>query len=122
MTLTTRVEQRAEQRIFAGNDPAHTAIALSGLTEDTPALTVLMLNNDGEMVAWDGQRAGTAVGVLVLPVTKFDSVLTYWKSGTFATESLIWPEELIYTAKINAFVGSALSHISLTDVGAVIQP
>ncbi|MGK3404268.1 head decoration protein, partial [Escherichia coli] len=36
--------QRAEVRIFAGNDPAHTATGSSGISSATPALTPLMLD------------------------------------------------------------------------------
>lgn len=113
MTFTTRVEQRADQRVFAGHDPAHTATGASGLGEPTPALTPLMLDEvTGMLIAWDGQKAGTAVGVLTLPVEGTETRLTYWKSGTFATEALIWPETTT-AKKENAFAGSALSHAAL---------
>lgn len=114
MTFSTRTEQRAEQRIFAGSDPAHTATGASGLTGATPALTPLMLEpSSGKLVVWDGQNAGTAVGVLALPVTGGDSLLTYWKSGTFASEALCWPDNVDVVKKANAFAGSAISHASL---------
>lgn len=114
MTFTTRTEQRADQRIFAGHDPAHTATGISGLTAETPALTPLMLDEDtGKLVVWDGENAGTAVGVLTLSVAGTESLLTYWKTGTFATESLVWPDGVDAVKKANAFVGSALSHAAL---------
>lgn len=34
------------------------------------------------------------MGVLTLPLEGTESVLTYWKSGTFATEALLWPESV----------------------------
>ena len=69
MVTKTITEQRAEVRIFAGNDPAHTATGSSGISSATPALTPLMLDGaTGKLVVWDGQKAGSAVGILVLPV------------------------------------------------------
>lgn len=114
MVIKTNTEQRTEVRIFAGNDPAHTATGPCGITTSTPALTPLMLDEtSGKLVVWDGQKAGTAVGVLVLPLTGAEQVLTYYKTGTFATESLHWPESVDAVKKANAFAGSALSHTSL---------
>ncbi|HHX9833087.1 TPA: head decoration protein [Salmonella enterica subsp. enterica] len=114
MTLTTTTETRAERRIFAGNDPAYTTTGASGITAVTPALTPLMLDDaTGKLVAWDGQKAGTAVGVLTLPLEGTESVLTYWKSGTFATEALLWPENIDAVKKTNAFSGCAISHTAL---------
>ena len=37
MVTKTITEQRAEVRIFAGNDPAHTATGSSGISQATPA-------------------------------------------------------------------------------------
>ena len=37
----------------------------------------------GKLVVWDGQKAGGAVGILVLPLEGTETVLTYYKSGTF---------------------------------------
>ncbi|EAB2293837.1 head decoration protein [Salmonella enterica] len=114
MTFKTITQQRDEKRIFAGNDTAHTATGASGITAVTPALTPLMLDDaTGKLVAWDGQKAGTAVGVLTMPLEGTESVLTYWKSGTFATEALLWPENADAVKKTNAFVGSAISHAAL---------
>ncbi|EBG0211799.1 head decoration protein [Salmonella enterica subsp. enterica serovar Louisiana] len=114
MTLTTTTETRADRRIFAGNDPAYTTTGASGITAVTPALTPLMLDDaTGKLVAWDGQKAGTAVGVLTLPLEGTESVLTYWKSGTFATEALLWPENIDTVKKTNAFSGCAISHTAL---------
>ncbi|EIP5786920.1 head decoration protein, partial [Salmonella enterica] len=45
MSFTTTIEKRADNRIFAGNDPAHTATGVSGITAATPMLTPLMLDD-----------------------------------------------------------------------------
>ena len=100
--------------IFAGNDPAHTATGSSGISSATPALTPLMLDEaTGKLVVWDGQKAGSAVGILVLPLEGTETALTYYKSGTFATEAIRWPESVDEHKKANAFAGSALSHAAL---------
>lgn len=109
--IKTITEKRADVHIFAGSDPAYTATAASGITAATSALTLLMLDDaTGKLVAWDGQKAGTAVGVLALPLAGTEPTLTYYKSGTFATESLVWPDSVDVVKKANAFVGSAISH------------
>jgi len=100
--------------IFAGNDPAHTATGSSGISSATPALTPLMLDEaTGKLVVWDGQKAGSAVGILVLPLEGTEEVLTYYKSGTFATEAIRWPDSVDEHKKANAFAGTALSHAAL---------
>ncbi|WP_236514229.1 head decoration protein, partial [Escherichia coli] len=54
--IKTTTEKRADVRIFAGSDPAHTATATSGISAATPALTPLMVDDaTGKLVAWDGQ-------------------------------------------------------------------
>ncbi|HCM1954439.1 TPA: head decoration protein [Salmonella enterica subsp. salamae serovar 9,46:z4,z24:z39:z42] len=114
MTFTTITQARDEHRIFAGNDPAYTTTGMSGITAVTPELTPLMLDEtSGKLIVWDGQKAGTAVGVLTLPLTGTETLLTCWKSGTFATEALRWPESVDAVKKANAFAGSAISHAAL---------
>lgn len=111
MSFKTKTEQRVDPRIFAGNDEAHTATGASGITAATAALTPLMLDAaNGSLIAWDGQSAGTAAGVLALPLDGSETTLTYWKSGTFATEVIKWPDAVDPIKKANAFVGSAISH------------
>ncbi len=57
MVTKTITEQRAEVRIFAGHDPAHTATGSSGISSATPALTPLMLDEDtGKLVVWADRR------------------------------------------------------------------
>ncbi|RDQ81218.1 Bacteriophage lambda head decoration protein D [Escherichia coli] len=58
-------------------------------------------------------EAGSAVGILVLPLEGTETVLTYYKSGTFATEAIRWPDSVDEHKKANAFAGSALSHAAL---------
>lgn len=114
MTFKTYTQERDEKRIFAGNDTAHTATGSCGITTATPALTPLMLDAaTGKLVVWDGTNAGAAVGVLVLPLEGSETQLTYWKSGTFATEALNWPQGVDSIKKANAFAGSAISHAAL---------
>ena len=105
--------QQAVERL-PGEDPAHTATGSSGISSATPALTPLMLDEaSGKLVVWDGQKAGSAVGILVLPLEGTETVLTYYKSGTFATEAIRWPESVDEHKKANAFAGTALSHAAL---------
>lgn len=114
MTFTTTTETRADHRIFAGNDPAYTTTGDCGITHATQAMTPLMLDDaTGKLVVWDGKKAGAAVGVLAMALKGTESVLTYWKSGTFATEALLWPESVEAVKKANAFSGSAISHAAL---------
>ena len=114
MVTKTITEQRAEVRIFAGNDPAHTATGSSGISSATPALTPLMLDEATvKLVVWDVQKAGCAVGILVLPLEGTETALTYYTSGTCATEAIPWPESVDDHHQANAFAGSALSHAAL---------
>ncbi|EEF6843448.1 head decoration protein [Salmonella enterica] len=114
MTIKTITQARGEKRIFAGVDTAHTATGACGITTETPALTPLMIDAaTGKLVVWDGQSAGTAVAVLALPLEGSETTLSYWKSGTFATESIQWPQGVDDNKKANAFVGSAISHAAL---------
>ncbi|HFZ9214456.1 TPA: head decoration protein [Salmonella enterica subsp. diarizonae serovar 61:r:-] len=114
MSFKTVTQQRDEHRIFAGNDTAYTTTGVSGITTATPALTPLMLDEaSGKLIIWDGKKAGSAVGVLTLPLEGTETRLTYWKSGTFATEAIAWPNDTDATMKANAFVGSAVSHAAL---------
>ncbi|STM76352.1 phage head decoration protein [Escherichia coli] len=114
MVTKTITEQRAEVRIFAGNDPAHTATGSSGISSATPALTPLMLDEDtgetGGLGRTEGRPCGWHTGTAAEGT---ETVLTYYKSGTFATEAIHWPERVDTHKKANAFAGSALSHAAL---------
>ncbi|PJF59281.1 hypothetical protein CVD20_14660 [Escherichia coli] len=57
------------------------------------------------ITAWQSQG--------VLPLEGTETALTYYKSGTFATEAIHWPESVDEHKKANAFAGSALSHAAL---------
>lgn len=104
------VETRSEHRIFSGSDMAYTALGAANITEATPALTPLMLEaTNGVLVPWDGASAGSAVAVLALDHDGISSLATYYKSGTFDMDMLLWPEGADANKKRNAFVGSAIS-------------
>ncbi|MDO2311011.1 head decoration protein [Escherichia coli] len=100
--------------MFSANLRAQPATGSSGISSATPSLTPLMLDGATvKLVVWDGQKAGSAVGILVLPLEGTEAVLTYYKSWTFATEAIRWPESVDEHKKANAFTGSALSHAAL---------
>lgn len=96
---------------LGGSDPAHTAIGVSGITAATPAFTPLMLHaTNNTLVAWDGTKAGTAVAVLALATDGTEARVTYYKTGTFRVEDVVWPDAANTDAlKFNAFAGTSLS-------------
>lgn len=96
---------------LGGSDPANTATGPGELTAATPALTPIMLNEtSGKLVVWDGETAGTSVGVLAVSADATTSSLTYYKSGTFRLEDILWPEAVTdESKKRNAFVGTGIS-------------
>jgi hypothetical protein len=94
---------------LAGSDPAHSATGASGITTAVLALTPLMLSDAGALVVWDGKAAGTAVGVLALDSDGTGATLPYFKSGTWRSEDLLWPEGVSESLKMNAFAGTAIS-------------
>ncbi|MCY1698654.1 head decoration protein [Lelliottia sp. SL45] len=103
-------ETRSEHRIFAGSDPAHTALGEAYITEPAPALTPLMLEStNGVLVPWDGANAGAAVGVLALDHDGISTMASYYKTGTFDINELVWPEGVSGAKKRNAFAGTAIS-------------
>ena len=94
----------------ANSDPRYTAVMASGLTVATPVMTPLMLDADsGVVVAWDGAKAGTAIGLLALDTDGTETLVTAYKSGTWRIEDIQWPEGVNGIQKYNAFAGSALS-------------
>lgn len=110
MSFTTATEERGDARIFAGSDKAHTAVGVVAFTEATPALTPLMLEEtNGVLVPWDGVHAGQAIGVLALDHDGVSSTGTYYKSGTFDINVIIWPAGVDEALKQNAFLGTAIS-------------
>jgi len=106
----TEVEVRDDARIFAGSDPAHTAMGAVYFEGAVPALTPLMLEaTQGVLVPWDGTHAGQAVAVLALDHDGVSGLGSYYKSGTFDIDKIVWPESVTATLKRNAFIGTAIS-------------
>lgn len=65
MSFNTTIEKRADNRIFAGNDPAHTATGSQRDNGNTPMLTPLMLDDTtGKLVALtaEGRNGGRGSG------------------------------------------------------------
>ncbi|HAI6132103.1 TPA: head decoration protein [Escherichia coli] len=86
---------------LGNSDPAHTAIAPGGLSAKTPAMTPLML---------DGTTDGAAVGILAVAADQTSTTLTFYKSGSFRYEDVLWPEAASdETKKRTAFAGTAIS-------------
>ena len=96
---------------LGNSDPAHTAYGPGELTASTPAMTPLMLDaTSGKLTAWDGTHAGEAVGVLAVTADQNSAELTYYKSGSFRIEDVLWPSSLTdESKKRNAFAGTAIS-------------
>ena len=78
---------------LGNSDPAHTATAPGGLSAKAPAMTPLMLDTSTrKLVAWDGTTDGAAVGILAVAADQTSTTLTFYKSGTFRYEDVLWPE------------------------------
>ncbi|OAT26718.1 head decoration protein [Buttiauxella ferragutiae ATCC 51602] len=108
--MSTETEVRGDHHVFAGSDPAYTAIGSVAFISAMPALTPLMLDaTAGVLVSWDGVNAGQAVAVLALDHNGTAGTGTYYKSGTFDMSAIVWPEDVDIVKKRNAFVGSAIS-------------
>lgn len=107
-----QTEEFTHYQPLGGSDDAQTAIGVSGLAAATPALTPLMIDAvKNVLVAWDGAHAGTAVGVLALNAPVGTTRITYYKSGTFRTENVLWPQGISDILKQNAFTGTGISVI-----------
>ena len=96
---------------LGNSDPAHTAIAPGGLSAKTPAMTPLMLDGTTrKLVVWDGTTDGAAVGILAVAADQTSTTLTFYKSGSFRYEDVLWPEAASdETKKRTAFAGTAIS-------------
>ncbi|EHW4562190.1 head decoration protein [Escherichia coli] len=96
---------------LGNSDPAHTATAPGGLSAKAPAMTPLMLDTSTrKLVAWDGTTDGAAVGILAVDADQTSTTLTFYKSGTFRYEDVLWPEAASdETKKRTAFAGTAIS-------------
>ncbi|HBP9712083.1 TPA: head decoration protein, partial [Escherichia coli] len=78
---------------LGNSDPAHTATAPGGLSAKAPAMTPLMPDTSTrKLVAWDGTTDGAAVGILAVAADQTSTTLTFYKSGTFRYEDVLWPE------------------------------
>lgn len=105
-----KTEEFTYYQPLGNSDPAYTACAPGGLSDDTPAMTPLMPDaSTGKLVAWDGAAAGTATGMLALAAGKNDTELTFYKTGTFRFEDVSWPSGANIVTRRNAFAGSAIS-------------
>ena len=112
--MSTQTEVRGEHRVFSGSDPAYTAIGQAAIAVATPALTPLMLGvtvgtDAGLLIPWDGVSAGQAVAVLALDHDGVSTTCSYYKSGTFDINAILWPAGLDIAIKRNAFMGTAIS-------------
>ncbi|CTZ61821.1 head decoration protein [Escherichia coli] len=94
---------------LGNSDPA--ATAPGGLSAKAPAMTPLMLDTSTrKLVAWDGTTDGAAVGILAVAADQTSTTLTFYKSGTFRYEDVLWPEAASdETKKRTAFAGTAIS-------------
>lgn len=96
---------------LGNSDPAYTATASGALTDATPALTPLMLDTTaGKLVVWDGADAGAAVGILAVDADQTSDQLTFYKSGSFRIEDVLWPAAVTDDViKRSAFTGTPIS-------------
>lgn len=68
------------------------------------------LTSTRKLVAWDGTTDGAAVGILAVAADQTSTTLTFYKSGTFRYEDVLWPEAASDEAKKRtAFAGTAIS-------------
>lgn len=107
----SKTEQFTHIQPLGNSDPAHTGYALGELAAATPAMTPLMLDaTSGKLTVWDGQHAGAACGVLAVSADQSNTELTFYKSGSFRIEDVIWPDAVTDEhIKRNAFAGTAIS-------------
>lgn len=79
--------------------------------QKAPAMTPLMLDTSTrKLVVWDGTTDGAAVGILAVAADQTSTTLTFYKSGTFRYEDVLWPEAASdETKKRTAFAGTAIS-------------
>lgn len=104
-------EEFAFSQPLGNSDPAYTASAPGELTAAAPAMTPLMLDTaSGKLTVWDGESAGTASGILAVSADQNSAQLTFYKSGSFRIEDVLWPESVAdVNKKRNAFAGTAIS-------------
>ncbi|ELW9440213.1 head decoration protein [Pluralibacter gergoviae] len=105
------VETFTHHQPLGNSDPANTAYGAGALAAATPAMTPLMLDaTSGKLVAWDGEHAGAASGILAISADQNSQELTFFKSGSFRIEDVAWPDAITdESIKRNAFSGTAIS-------------
>lgn len=104
-------EEFTHYQPLGNSDPAHTAYGTGALAAATPVMTPLMLEaTTGKLVAWDGEHAGAACGILAVAADQNSTELTFYKSGSFRIEDIHWPDAVTDDSiKRNAFAGTAIS-------------
>ncbi|MFW0766469.1 head decoration protein [Trabulsiella odontotermitis] len=104
-------EEFKHNQPLGNSDPAFTATGPGGLAAATPAMTPLMPDaTSGKLTVWDGAKAGTATGVLAIAADENSAQLTFYKTGSFRFEDVLWPAAVTdEVKKRNAFAGSAIS-------------
>ena len=104
-------EEFTHYQPLGNSDPAHTAYGTGALAAATPVMTPLMLEaTAGKLVAWDGEHAGAACGILAVAADQNSTELTFYKSGSFRIEDIHWPYAVTDDSiKRNAFAGTAIS-------------
>lgn len=71
-------EEFTHYQPLGNSDPAHTAYGTGALAAATPVMTPLMLEaTAGKLVAWDGEHAGAACGILAVAADQNSTELTF---------------------------------------------
>ncbi|TQN82552.1 UNVERIFIED_ORG: bacteriophage lambda head decoration protein D [Citrobacter freundii] len=76
-----------------------------------PEFTPLMMTENGEFKAWDGQESGKAIYLTSYPLdTAKQKFAQCYKTGVFNIAAVNWPESVTtYVKKCAAFAGSGIS-------------
>lgn len=77
---------------LGNSDPAHTATAPRIECESACNDPLMLDTSTRKLVAWDGTTDGAAVGILAVAADQTSTTLTFYKSGTFRYEDVLWPE------------------------------
>ncbi|GHL45163.1 head decoration protein [Escherichia coli] len=94
---------------LGNSDPAHTAIARRIECENA-CNDPLMLDGTTRKLVGGGTTDGAAVGILAVAADQTSTTLTFYKSGSFRYEDVLWPEAASdETKKRTAFAGTAIS-------------
>ncbi|HBD5130484.1 TPA: head decoration protein [Escherichia coli] len=94
----------------AASDPMVDGILLDMDTPGGMVAGAFDCADSRKLVAWDGTTDGAAVGILAVAADQTSTTLTFYKSGTFRYEDVLWPEAASdETKKRTAFAGTAIS-------------